>query len=97
MDREKGIGPSLRSEGVGLYHCEHSWVERRELGLLSDWREWASTNMNPRGTDWRELGLQTIESMGAKCDKRSTSSLFPNFIELLYTLTYPWRWLKLLH
>jgi len=30
-------------------HCEHSWVERREVGLLSDWREWASTNLAPGG------------------------------------------------
>ena len=39
-------------------HCEHSWVERRELGFLSDWREWASTNLTPGGRDWREVGLQ---------------------------------------
>ena len=35
---------------------EHSWVERREFGLLSDWRELASTNLVPgvetEGVDW---------------------------------------------
>jgi len=30
-------------------HCEHSCVERREVGLLSDWREWSSTNLAPGG------------------------------------------------
>jgi len=26
-------------------HCENSWVERREWGLLPDWREWASISL----------------------------------------------------
>ena len=46
-------------------HREHSWVERRELGLLSDWREWASTNLAPGGIiggSWPPK----IESMGAR-------------------------------
>ena len=30
---------------------EHSWAERRAFGLLSDWREWASTNLASGGRD----------------------------------------------
>ena len=30
---------------------ENSWAEGREFGLLSDWREWASTNLAPGGRD----------------------------------------------
>ena len=32
-------------------HHENSWAERRELGLLSDCREWASTNLASEGRD----------------------------------------------
>ena len=32
-------------------HREHSWKERMRLDLLSDWREWASTNLVPGGRD----------------------------------------------
>ena len=30
---EEGVGPPPRADS------EHSWEEKRELGLLSDWRE----------------------------------------------------------
>ena len=46
-------------------HCEHSWVERRGLGLLCDWRELASTNLAPGGMiggSWPPK----IESMGVR-------------------------------
>ena len=46
-------------------HCEHSWVERRELGLLSDTRDWASTNL-AAGVESEGVGPPEIESMGAK-------------------------------
>ena len=45
-------------------HREHSWVERRESGLLSDW-DWASTNLAP-GVESEGVGPPEIESMGAK-------------------------------
>jgi len=32
-------------EGVG--HCKPSWVDRRELGLLSECSMWVSTNLTP--------------------------------------------------
>ncbi len=44
-DREEGVGPPLRSDS------EHSWVEKRELGLISDWRELGLQNQNPRSTE----------------------------------------------
>ena len=28
------------------------------MGLLSDWREWASTNLTPGGKNWRELASE---------------------------------------
>jgi len=61
-----------RASASSQGHFEHSWVERRELSLLSVWREWASTNLTPGVRDWRELELQKSNLL--KCDERSTSS-----------------------
>ena len=60
---------------------EHSWAERRELGLLSHWREWASTNLAP-GVETEGVGPPEIESIGQKYDERSTSSPFPCLLDL---------------
>ena len=60
---------------------EHSWAERRELGLLSDCREWASTNLAP-GVETVGVGPPEIESIGQKWDTRSTSSPFPCLLDL---------------
>ena len=55
-------------------HCEHFWVEGRKLGLLSDWK--ASESLQPYSKGWRleGVGPPNIESIGAKCDERNTSS-----------------------
>ena len=55
---EKGVGPLSGP-------LKHSWVERRESGLLSDGREWVSTSLAPggyKGGSWPPK----FESMGAR-------------------------------
>ena len=58
MDGEKGV--ALHSGSLSTF------LGREEgVGLLSDWREWASTNLTPGG----EIGGSwppKIESMGAR-------------------------------
>ena len=63
---EKGVGPLSGP-------LKHSWVERRESGLLSDGREWVSTNLAPGGTK-EGVGLRNSSLWGQECDERSTSS-----------------------
>ena len=81
---EEGVGPPPRAD------CERSWVNME--GAHTDIGEGVGPPLRV-GCDqsWASLGLaitymyisgvQNVESMGQKCDERSTSSPFPMLIE----------------